>query len=255
MNLQQTSVNRYIINWFLMVITSFTWLRVFPIPVSLLTGIPVLQSDLYLQLMTSLAFANIIATMSILVHVYTCRNLAFLKTPALILLIEIILNPQLLIVLIAVVSGFVDSSYSWNKIEKRTLVSQYHNVIVLLIAGIAVTNSFILLAKVTTGPWISKVLQWRRKQDHLITMKLATLPPELRNAPGLDRVTTAHEISGGVSKSSQINTLYPADTWGRAEESPTLDKWKFTYNDELIFYFGYCICLPEHYQDYVGPPD
>ncbi|OOQ58427.1 hypothetical protein [Mucilaginibacter pedocola] len=129
MDRQQTSVNGYIINWALMVAASFTWLRIFPVPLGLLAGIPALQHDLYLQLLASLAFANKIAFLSILAHIFIKRNLAFLRAPLLILAIEAVLNLQLLIVLLVVVSGLTYGFDPSLKSEKDISDGQYPDAI------------------------------------------------------------------------------------------------------------------------------
>ncbi|WP_019945433.1 hypothetical protein [Dyadobacter beijingensis] len=56
MDKQQSSLNGYLRNWSLMAITSFIWLQIFSVPLASVTGIPVLQEELYVQLTASLIF-------------------------------------------------------------------------------------------------------------------------------------------------------------------------------------------------------
>ena len=76
MEKQQSTLNGYLTNWSLMAIISFTWLRMFFASLASETGLMVLQEKPNVQLMTSLAFANLIPTVSILIHIYIKRNLA-----------------------------------------------------------------------------------------------------------------------------------------------------------------------------------
>lgn len=47
---------------------------------------------------------------------------------------------------------------------------------------------------------------------------------------------------------------YSAEGPGLFCENNEMGKWKFSYHDELIFYFGYSICFPQYFQDYTGSP-
>ncbi|OOQ58428.1 hypothetical protein [Mucilaginibacter pedocola] len=85
-------------------------------------------------------------------------------------------------------------------------------------------------------------------------MELGSLSLERHGLPDAHNVTKARGITNGVLTSTKSVGLHGAEAPAQYGENHGPDKWRFTYHDELIFFFGYCMCLPEHYQDYVGPP-
>lgn len=258
MDKQQSSLNGYLKNWSLMAITSFIWLQISSVPLASVTGIPVLQEELYVQLMASLTAANIIATMSIIVHIYIKRNFAFLQLPVIIWSVETLLNLECLVILLAAASGFADNfQMKTEGLETVLPDDRPHLAIVLLIVGIGMTNSFIQLSKELFAGRIDRsprILQLRRENGPVLTEKL----PVLTSGTVTPTFSNGHLMNGPVIfRESVIPTALDRSVSERAVRSYGQDDeedWKFSYRDELIFYFGYCICFPGYFQDYVGPP-
>jgi len=158
--------------------------------------------------------------------------------------------------MLAVISSVSESQHAAQQRNSSAILASDHTKMpLLMLIAITVTNSAIQLGSKTF-----KKTMFRKQQipPHQINQKIAlsnltaALPTAMKSEQIRHVVTNPH-----------IHLSRPSGVFNDGKHHPAAlthvrhvqEMWRFNYNDEWMFYFGYCISFPGGYQDYPDPPD